>query len=66
VEGGKPFAYSDASNTVPIGVYEETKGGGKIVAMGEGMASLYMNSWQGVNDYQCAAFMGDVVGWLLN
>ena len=66
VQGGMPFAYSDASNTVPIGVYEETKGGGKIVAMGEGMASLYMNSWQGVNDYQCAAFMGDVVGWLLN
>jgi hypothetical protein len=66
VEGGKPFAYSNASDSVPIGVYAETKGGGKIVAMGEGMASLYMNSWQGVNDYQCAAFMNDVVGWLLN
>jgi hypothetical protein len=65
VEGGKPFAYSDASATVPIGVFTETKGGGKVVAMGEGMASLYMNSWQNVNDYQCAAFMGDVVGWLL-
>jgi hypothetical protein len=24
-----------------------------------------MNSWQGVNDYQCAAFMDEVVGWLL-
>jgi len=65
VEGGKPFAYSNASDTHPIGVYAETKGGGKVVAMGEGMASLYMNSWQGVTDYQCAAFMDDVVGWLL-
>lgn len=65
VEGGTPFAYSDASSTVPIGVYTETKGGGKVVAMGEGMSALYMNSWQGVNDYQCAPFMEEVVGWLL-
>ena len=65
VEGGTPFAYSDASDTVPIGVFVETKGGGKVVAMGEGMAALYMNSWQGVNDYQCAPFMDEVVGWLL-
>lgn len=65
VEGGKPFAFSDASATVPIGVYAETKSGGKVVAMGEGMAALYMNEWQGVNDYQCAPFMGEVVGWLL-
>lgn len=65
VEGGKPFAYSDASSTVPIGVFTETKGGGKVVAMGEGMSALYMNSWQNVNDYQCAPFMEDVVGWLL-
>jgi hypothetical protein len=65
VEGGKPFAFSDASATVPIGVYAETKGGGKVVAMGEGMAALYMNEWQGVNDYQCGPFMGEVVGWLL-
>lgn len=65
VEGGTPFAYSNASDTNPIGVYAETKGGGKVIAMGEGMASLYMNSWQGVNDYQCAPFMGEVVGWLL-
>jgi hypothetical protein len=65
VEGGTPFAYSNASDTKPLGVYTEVKGGGKVVAMGEGMASLYMNSWQGVNDYQCAAFMNEVVGWLL-
>lgn len=65
VEGGKPFAYSNASSTVPIGVYTETKGGGKVIAMGEGMSALYMNSWQGVDDYQCAAFMNEVIGWLL-
>lgn len=65
VEGGTPFAFSNADTSKPIGVFAEIKGGGKVVAMGEGMASLYMNSWQGVTDYQCAAFMDDVVGWLL-
>jgi hypothetical protein len=65
VEGGKPFAYSNASDENPFGVYAETAGGGKIVAMGEGMVSLYMTSWQEVNNYQCAEFMGDVIGWLL-
>jgi hypothetical protein len=65
VEGGKPFAYSNASDENPFGVYSETNGGGKIVAMGEGMVSLYMTSWQDVNNYQCAEFMGDVIGWLL-
>lgn len=65
VEGGTPFAFSNASDAKPIGIYAEIKGGGKIIAMGEGMVSLYMNSWQGVTDYQCAAFMDEVVGWLL-
>jgi hypothetical protein len=65
IEGGKPFAFSNAPNAKPFGVYAEIKGGGKVVAMGEGMASLYMTSWQGITDYQCAGFMDDVVGWLL-
>lgn len=65
IEGGTPFAYSNASDENPFGVYTETTGGGKIVAMGEGMVSLYMTSWQGVNDYQCAQFMESVIGWLL-
>ena len=65
VEGGTPFAYSNASDSNPFGVYVETKEGGKIVAMGEGMVSLYMTSWQGVTDYECAGFMDNVVGWLL-
>ncbi len=34
--------------------------------MGDGMASLYMNSWQGVDDYQTEAFMQEVLEWLLN
>ena len=65
VEGGTPFCYSLVSDTPPFGVYKEVGKGGKIIAMGEGMVSLYMTSWQGVNDYQCAEFMGDVVAWLL-
>lgn len=66
VEGGTPFAYTNASpGANPFGVYTETKGGGKVVAMGEGMVSLYMTSWQGVDNYECSPFMGDVFAWLL-
>lgn len=66
VEGGTPFAYSNSSpDKSPFGVYAETKGGGKVVAMGEGMVSLYMTSWQGVDNYECGPFMGEVFGWLL-
>jgi hypothetical protein len=65
VEGGKPFAYSDKDKEHPFGIYKEVKGGGKIVAMGEAMVSLYMTSWQGVTDYQCSGFMEEVFAWLL-
>jgi len=65
VKGGTPFAYSDKSDADPIGVFTETKGGGKVIAMGEGMVSLYMTSWQGVTNYQCAEFMDEAMGWLL-
>lgn len=64
VEGGTPFAYSNDSAD-PFGVFTEVKDGGKVIAMGEGMVSLYMTSWQGVTDYQCAAFMDETIGWLL-
>jgi hypothetical protein len=64
IEGGTPFAYSNES-LLPFGVFAEVKGGGKVIAMGEGMVSLYMTSWQEVTDYQCAGFMDDVIGWLL-
>jgi hypothetical protein len=65
VAGGTPFAYSNGSNPNPFGVFSEVKGGGKIIAMGEGMVSLYMTSWEGVTDYQCAGFMDETIGWLL-
>lgn len=65
VRGGTPFAYSNESDASPFGVFTEVKGGGKVIAMGEGMVSLYMTSWQGVTDYQCAGFMGETIAWLL-
>jgi hypothetical protein len=65
VEGGTPFAYTNESDENPIGVYKEVKGEGKIIAMGEGMVSLYMTTWKDVNDYQCSGFMQEVFGWLL-
>jgi hypothetical protein len=65
VKGGKPFAYSNASDANAFGVFAEVKGRGKVIAMGEGMVSLYMTSWQDVNDYQCAPFMEEAIGWLL-
>ncbi|MCX2681758.1 DUF1080 domain-containing protein [Galbibacter sp. EGI 63066] len=65
VNGGIPFCYGDElGKAYPFGVYATTKGGGKLVVMGEAMVSLYMDSWKGVNDYQCQAFMQDVINWL--
>ena len=65
VQGGTPFAYSNAPEANAFGVFAEVNGGGKVIAMGEGMVSLYMTSWQDVNNYQCAPFMGEAIGWLL-
>lgn len=65
VEGGTPFCFSNLTKDNPFGIYKEIKGGGKIIAMGDGMASLYMTSWEGVNDYQCSEFMHDALAWLL-
>ena len=65
VEGGTPFCFSNKTNDNPFGIYKEVPGGGKIVAMGEGMVSLYMTSWEGVSNYQCSEFMQDVLRWLL-
>jgi predicted RNA-binding protein with PUA-like domain len=33
--------------------------------MGDGMVALCMNSWDGVDDYQCQDFMHAVLRWLL-
>lgn len=65
VEGGTPFAFSNQNDEHVFGTYTALKGGGKIVAMGDGMVSLYMTEWEGVSNYQCSEFMADVLGWLL-
>lgn len=65
VKGGIPFCFIEQDEEQPFGTFAELKNGGKIVAMGDGMVSLYMTSWQGVNDYQCGEFMNDVFSWLL-
>lgn len=65
VEGGTPFAFSNQSDDYAFGTFTELKGGGKIIAMGDGMVSLYMTAWEGVTNYQCSEFMGDAMAWLL-
>ncbi len=64
VEGGTPFCFSNATNDNPFGVYKEANKG-KVVAMGDGMVSLYMTEWKDVKNYQCSEFMHDVFAWLL-
>jgi hypothetical protein len=66
VTGGTPFCFNDRSDANPFGAFSELQNGGKIVVMGDGMVSLYMTSWEGVQDYQCQEFMQDVFRWLLN
>lgn len=65
VNGGTPFSFSVGSEAVPFGTCAKLDNGGKIIVMGDGMASLYMNSWQGVDDYQTEKFMQAVIRWLL-
>jgi hypothetical protein len=65
VSGGTPFAFNDRSDANPFGTFKEVEKGGKVVVMGDGMVSLYMTSWEGVQDYQCQEFMQDVFRWLL-
>ena len=65
VEGGTPFCYLNADESKPFGVYKEVPTGGRIVAMGDGMVSLYMTKWENVDNYQCVQFMGDVFAWLM-
>lgn len=66
VRGGTPFSFSVGPDPVAFGTYTELEGGGRLVVMGDGMAALYMNSWEGVDDYQTEAFMQEVLSWLLN
>lgn len=66
VNGGTPFAFTVGPDEIPFAMYKELDGGGKMIVMGDAMASLYMNSWQDVDDYQTEKFMEAVVQWLLN
>lgn len=65
ITGGTPFAFNDRSDANPFGVFTEVPMGGRIIVMGDAMASLYMTSWEGVKDYQCQELMQAVFGWLL-
>lgn len=63
LEGGTPFCFNKQSDEV-FGTYQVTEGGGRVIVMGDGMASLYMTEWEGVG-YPSQRFMAEVVGWLL-
>ena len=65
LEGGTPFCFNNQTEEHPFGTYIDLKKGGKIIAMGDGMVSLYMTSWEGVDNYQCSEFMHDAFAWLL-
>jgi hypothetical protein len=65
VEGGAPFCFSNQMKDQSFGIYKGLKEGGRIIAMGDGMVSLYMTKWAGVDNYQCAEFMQSAFAWLL-
>jgi hypothetical protein len=65
IAGGTPFCFSKPGADHPFGMYKEIRNGGRIIAMGDGMVSLYMTQWQDVSNYQCAEFMQDAFAWLL-
>ena len=65
VTGGTPFCFDDRSDANPFGTFKQVENGGKVIVMGDGMVSLYMTSWEGVQDYQCQEFMQDAFRWLL-
>jgi hypothetical protein len=81
VEGGTPFAFqldSAGNPAQPFGAYERLENGGRIVVLGEGMASLFLGDPAGArlsgvpNDpmrttywgKDSAIFMEEVLTWL--
>lgn len=79
VEGGTPFAFQldSAGNLAqPFGAYNRLDNGGRIVVLGEGMASLFLGDPNGVRlsgginnltpywGKDSAIFMEEVLGWL--
>jgi hypothetical protein len=65
INGGTPFSFNIQGEKYPHGTFTSLPGGGKLIVMGDGMVSLYMNSWQDVTDYQCGEFMNNVFAWLV-
>ncbi|MEM1336734.1 MAG: hypothetical protein AAGF96_03240 [Bacteroidota bacterium] len=64
IEGGEPFAFNSRTNEA-FAVYKELDEGGRLVVLGDAMASLYMTEWRGISDYQCQEFMDAIFKWLL-
>ena len=81
VEGGTPFAFQldkDGNPAQPYGAWKKVDGGGRIIVLAEGMASLFLGSPNGkrlaaVNDNagpdlywgkDSAIFMEEVLSWL--
>lgn len=82
VEGGTPFAWQldkDGKPAQPFAAWKKVDGGGRIVVMGEGMASLFLGAKEGQRlsgaprnvmntvywGKDSAAFMEEVLVWLL-
>jgi hypothetical protein len=79
VEGGTPFAFQldkDGKPAQPFGAYTRTNSGGRIVVLGEGMASLFLGQPDAVRlsgdrngqttywGKDSAVFMEEVLTWL--
>jgi hypothetical protein len=78
VEGGTPFAFQldkDGKPAQPYGAYARVNGGGRIVVLAEGMASLFLGDPKGVRltddrnnpiywGKDSAIFMEEVLAWL--
>ena len=82
VEGGTPFAWQldkDGKAAQPFAAYVQVPGGGRVIVMGEGMASLFLGTREGVRltgiprdptgttywGKDSAPFMADVFAWLV-
>lgn len=81
VEGGTPFAWqldADGQPAQPFAAYKKVEGGGRIIVMGEGMASLFLGTTGDVRltgvprdpgrttywGKDSVVFMQEVVTWL--
>lgn len=64
IVGGEPFAYNNQTHK-PFAVYKKLDNGGRLIVLGDAMASLYMTEWRGITDYQCQEFMQGIFRWLL-